>query len=120
MKQTKKYLCEEVDCASVVHPRRQNEQQIVQHHRLVIQVELDGLVVQFDVGHLGDDVLEVRLAPRLCRVSHHGQCGVVVFLVFVVQEDQLGPEVGLFSSSKNLIKNILYINLINSGESIIG
>ncbi len=96
----------------MVHSRRQNEQQIVQHHRLVIQVELDGLVVEFDVGHLGDDVLEVRLAPRLCRVSHHGQRGVVVFLVFVVQEDQLGPEVGLFSSSKNLIKiDFLLISL---------
>jgi hypothetical protein len=86
----------------VVHSRRQDEQEVVQHHRLVVKVELDGLVVELDVGHLRDDVLEVGLAPRLRGVCHHGERRVVVLLVLVVQEDQLCPQVGLFSSTKNL------------------
>ena len=95
-------LCEETDSPGVVHSWRQNDEKVVQHHRLVVQVELDSLVVQLDVGHLGDDVLEVGLAPSLGGVSHHGQGGVVVLLVLVVQEDQLCPQMGLFSSTKNL------------------
>ena len=33
---------------------------------------------------------------------HHGGDGVVVLLVLVVQEDQLGPEVGLLSGTQHL------------------
>jgi len=98
------YLGEETDSPGVIHPRRKHDKKIVQHHRLVVKVKLDGLVVQFDVGHLCDDVFEVRLAPGLRGVRHHGQGSVVVLLVLVVQEDQLSPKMGLFSSTKNLLE----------------
>ena len=99
------YLGEEADGPGVVHAGREDEEEVVQHHGLVVQVELDGLVVQLDVGHLGDDVLEVGLAPGLCGVGHHGQHGVVVLLVLVVQEHQLGPQVSLFGGAENLERN---------------
>ena len=101
------YLSEETDSPSVVHSRGENEQKIVQHHRLVVKVELDGLVIQLDVGHLRDDVFEVGLAPGLRGVCHHGQGGIVVLFILVVQEDQFGPQVGLFSSAKNLKENFV-------------
>lgn len=66
------YLCEKVDSSGVIHPWSQDKQQVVQHHWLVVQVELDGLVVQLNVGYFGDDVLEVGLSPRLGGVTHHG------------------------------------------------
>ena len=53
-------------------------------------------------AYLGDNLLEVLLSPALCRVLHHGEGGVVVLLVLVVEEDELGPQVSLFGSAKNL------------------
>ena len=43
---------EEVDGSGVVHPGRQHQQQVVEQHGLVVQVELYRLVIQLDVGHL--------------------------------------------------------------------
>lgn len=75
----------------MIHARGQHQQQIVQKQRLVVQVELDGPVVELDIGHFGDDVFKVSLTPGLCRVRHHGQNRVIVLLVFVVEEHQFGP-----------------------------
>ena len=50
-------LDEEIDRARVVETRRQHCEQVVQKHGLEVQVELDGLVVQLDVGYFGDYVL---------------------------------------------------------------
>ena len=55
------HLDEEVDSPGVVHSRREDNQQIVQKHGLVVQVELDGLVVQLDIGHFGNDVLRKKV-----------------------------------------------------------
>jgi len=52
--------------------------------------------------YLGDDILKVALFPRIRRVVHHRYDGVVVLLVFVVEEHQLGPQVGLVGRSQNL------------------
>ena len=45
--------------------------------------------------YLCNYVLEVRLSPRLRGMRHHGEYCVVELLVFVVQEDELRPKVGL-------------------------
>ena len=95
-------LDEEVDGARMVEARREHGQQVVEQHGLVVQVELDGLVVELDVGHLRDHVLEVVLAPRLGRVSDHGRDRVVVLLVLVVEEDQLRPQVRLLGGAQHL------------------
>ena len=52
------YLQEEADSSSMVHSRSQHNQKVVQQKRFVVQVELKGLVVQFDVGHFGDHFFE--------------------------------------------------------------
>ena len=49
-------LLEEVDGSGVVHARREDEQQVVEQQRLVVQVELQRLVVQLDVRHLWHDI----------------------------------------------------------------
>ena len=49
-------LLEEVDRSGVVHARREDEQQVVEQQRLVVQVELQRLVVQLDVRHLWHDI----------------------------------------------------------------
>jgi hypothetical protein len=83
----------------VVHARRQHQQYVVQQQGLVLHVKLDGFIIKLDVRHLGDDVLEVALAPRLGRMLHHREDRVVVLLVFVVQEDELGPKVSRFGGA---------------------
>lgn len=52
--------------------------------------------------YLGDDVFELALLPGICRVVHHGDDGVVVLLVFVIQEDKFGPQVSLLCCSQDL------------------
>ena len=52
--------------------------------------------------HLCDDILELTLLPGLRRMSHHRQHCIVVFLVLVIEEDQLRPKVGLLSCTKYL------------------
>ena len=68
----------------------------------MVEVELKGLVVEFNVGHLCHHVLEMALLPGLRGVGHHRQDSIVVLLVLVVEEDKLRPEVGLLSSTENL------------------
>lgn len=46
------YLCEECDSTSVVKPRGQHHQQIIEQQRLKFQIELNCLVVQLHIGHL--------------------------------------------------------------------
>lgn len=43
---------EEVDGSRVVEAGRENHQQVVQQHGSEVQVELNGFVVQLNVGHL--------------------------------------------------------------------
>ena len=50
----------------------------------MVEVELESLVVELDVGHLCHDVLQVALLPGLSGMGHHRQNGVVVLLVLVV------------------------------------
>merc|ERR1719320_2227196 len=95
-------LGEVINRPSVVKPGGEDQQQVVQEHRLVVQVELDSSVVHLYVGNLSNDVLKMPLPPSLCRVRHHGKHCVVVLLVLVVQEDQLSPEVRLLCSSQHL------------------
>lgn len=52
--------------------------------------------------YLGDDVFEVALPPRLGGVLHHGERGVVVLLVLVVQEHQLRPQVRVLGGAQDL------------------
>lgn len=52
--------------------------------------------------YLGDNVFELALLPGVGRVVHHGDDGVVVLLVLVIEEHQLRPQVGLFCCPENL------------------
>ena len=53
--------------------------------------------------YLGDDILEVALPPGLGGMGHHGQGRVVILLILVIQEHQLGPQVRLLSCPQYLI-----------------
>ncbi len=46
----------------------------------------------------------MALTPSFGGMTHHGQNSVVILLVLVVQEHQLGPQVGVLSSAQNLWK----------------
>ena len=77
--------------AGVVELLAEVEQQVVEQQRVLLQVEVDGAVVDLSVGHLHDDLLEQRVLPRLGRVVDHHVDGVVVLVVVRVQEDRLVP-----------------------------
>ena len=44
----------------MIESGREDEQKVVEKKRFVVQIKLDRFVVQFDVGHFGDDVLGER------------------------------------------------------------
>lgn len=71
----------------MVHTRSQHQQQIVNQHGFEIQVELEGLVVKLDIGHLADNIFEQAFFPGYGWMVHHGLDSVVIFFVFLVQED---------------------------------
>lgn len=52
--------------------------------------------------HLGDNVFKLAFFPGIRRMVHHGDDGIVIFLVFIIEEHQLCPEVGLLSCPENL------------------
>ena len=54
-----------------------------------------------DDGDFGDYVFELSLLPGICWMIHHGDDGIVILLILVVQEDQLGPQVSLFCCSQD-------------------
>ena len=54
------------------------------------------------MAYLGDDVFELALLPGIGGVAHHGDDGVVVLLVLVIQEHQLRPQVGLLRRPQHL------------------
>ena len=93
---------EEGDGTGMVQTRREDDQEVVDEEGLMVKVELQGLVIEFNVGHLGDDFLEEALLPGLCGMGHHGQGRVVVLLILVVKEHQLRPQVSLLRSSQHL------------------
>ena len=81
-------LEEEADGACVVQSRHQHHKEVVNEAGAEVEVELQCPVVQLNVGHLGDYILECALLPGLRGVGHHGQHGIVVFLVLIIEEDQ--------------------------------
>ena len=93
---------EEGDTSRVIEARSEHNQEVINEQGLVVEVELEGLVVELDVGHLCDDVFELALLPRLRRVGHHREDSIVVLLVLVIEEDELRPEMGLLGCTKNL------------------
>ena len=93
---------EEVDGAGMIHARHQDQQKVVEQQRLVVEVELQCSVVDLDVGHLRDHVLEVALFPRIRRVVHHRDDGIVILLVLVIEEHELRPQVSLVGCTQHL------------------
>lgn len=47
-------LLKESYSSGMVHARNEYYQKVVEHHGLVVQIELDSLVVQLNVGNLED------------------------------------------------------------------
>ena len=95
-------LCEEANGSGVVEAWRKDGQQVVDEEGLVVEVKLEGSVVQLNVSNFGNNVLEVGLLPGFSGMGHHGQDSVVILFILVVQEHQLRPEMGLFCSTQYL------------------
>ena len=66
------------------------------------EVPMSRSTQQASAAYLGNDILELALFPGVGGVAHHGDDGVVVLLVLVVQEHQLCPQVGLLSRPQYL------------------
>lgn len=46
------HLCKEADSPGVVQPGRQHDQQVVHEQGFVIQIELQGFVIELHIGNL--------------------------------------------------------------------
>ena len=86
----------------VVDPRGQDDEQVRQERRLLRQVERERLVVDLNVGHPDDDVLELGVLVRVRGSLHHREGGVVKLVVLDVQEHELRPQMGLLGRSDHL------------------
>ena len=75
---------EETDGSSVIHARCENQQHVVQQKRLVVKIELNSFVVELNIGHFSNNILEVSFSPGFRWMRHHRQNGVIILLVFVV------------------------------------
>ncbi len=77
---------EETNRASVIQTWDEDVQKVVDKQWLVIEVKLESLVVELDVGDLCNDLLEVSLPPGHSGVGHHSDDGVIILLIFVIKE----------------------------------
>lgn len=54
--------------------------------------------------YLGDDIFELPFLPCIGGMIHHGDYGIIIFFILVIQEHQLCPKMSLFCSSQHLHK----------------
>lgn len=95
-------LLEHFDDASVVNPGGEDDEKVVEEHRLLGKVVGEGLVVDLNVGDLDHDLLELVVLPCVGGALHHGEGGVVELVVLDVEEDELRPEVSLLRGANDL------------------
>ncbi|GJC99267.1 hypothetical protein ColKHC_08093 [Colletotrichum higginsianum] len=77
-------------------------EQVRKQRGVLLEVEVDGAVVDLQVGNLDDNLLELLVLPRVLGALNDRQGGVVKLIVVVVAEHQLGPEVRLLAGTDNL------------------
>jgi hypothetical protein len=77
-------------------------QQIRDQGRLLLEVEVEGLVVDLQVGDLDNGLLEGVVLPSVGSTLHHGKSSVVELIVVSVKEDKLGPKVSFLASLQDL------------------
>lgn len=75
----------------MIHARSEYYKEVVDQHRSEVQVELQRLVVQFNIGHFTDDILEQGLFPCHSGVGHHGLNSIVILFIFLVQKHKFRP-----------------------------
>lgn len=142
---------EVADGSAVIQSRSENRQQIVEQQRFIVQIKLQGFIIQLHIRHLheknehknithphtgsdikvcmlqirgsellrnhfraldprcrnmwsvscdlADELFEGSVSPGVGGVRYHRQDGVVILLVFIIQEHKLRPQMGLFSRS---------------------
>lgn len=95
-------LLEHLDDASVVDTSGENREEVIEEHRLLLEVEVERFVVDLDVGDLDNDLLELVVFPCVGGALHHREGCVVELVVVDVEEDEFRPEVGLLGGAKDL------------------
>ena len=94
----------------MINTRNEDGQQIGEQLGLFLEIEGQGTVISggrikidrpkkrpysvlhLNIGDLGDDLLELVVLPSIRRSLHHSKRGIIEFIVFDVEEDQLRPQ----------------------------
>lgn len=93
----------------MVNARDKDGQQIGEQFGLFLEVEGQGTIISrrsiksiihrkvhyflhLDVCDLDDDLLELVVLPSIRRSFHHCKGGIIEFIVFDVEENELGPQ----------------------------
>ena len=95
-------LLEHLDNTVDIDASSEAGQEVGKQGRMLLDVELDGTVVNFQVGNLDADLLELLVVPGVLGTLDNGQGGVVELVVVVVAEDQLGPQVCFLAGTDHL------------------
>lgn len=98
-------LLEHANNAVDVDPWRQCLQKVRDERRLLLEVKVEGTVVDLEIGHLDDRLFEGVVLPGICCALHHGQTSIVKFIVVGIEEDEFWPEV-CFLNSSNQTRNM--------------
>ncbi|PNY29194.1 Uncharacterized protein TCAP_00893 [Tolypocladium capitatum] len=95
-------LLEHLDDAVDVDASRQSSEQVRQQGGVLLDVELDGSVVDLEVGNLDHNLLELLVLPRVLGSLDDGERSIVKLVIVAVAEDQLRPQVGFLAGADHL------------------
>ncbi len=61
------YPAEEADGSAVIQSRNENRQQIVEQQRLIVQIKLQGFIIQLHIHHLHEtNKHKINIHPHIC------------------------------------------------------
>ncbi|KAI6757104.1 hypothetical protein HG531_002929 [Fusarium graminearum] len=95
-------LLEDLDNTVDIDTGSESGEEVSEERRMLLNVELDSTVVDFQVGHLDHNLLELLVVPRVLGSLNDGKSSVVKFIIMVVAENKLGPKVSLFAGLDHL------------------
>ncbi|GKT40436.1 uncharacterized protein ColSpa_00617 [Colletotrichum spaethianum] len=95
-------LLEHLDHTVHIDARSERLEQVRKQGRVLLKVEVDGAVVDLQVGDLDNNLLELLVLPGVLGALNDRQSGVIKLIVVVVAENQLGPEVRLLAGTDDL------------------
>ncbi|CAI6082879.1 unnamed protein product [Clonostachys chloroleuca] len=95
-------LLEDLDDTVNIDTGSEGSQEVGQQRRMLLDVKLDGTVVDFEIGNLDNDLLELGVIPGVLGAFNDGQSGVIKLIIVIVAENELGPKVCLLAGTDHL------------------